>query len=203
MKEYLNSVKWNMVVISLALIVFGFFLAFKPDTSSIIICNVLGWACIALGVFCVIRYLIQDIKVSLDRNDFMIGVILIVIGIEIMIRKDDFLNLLPVFFGIIVMTSGLSKLQDGIDCARLGNPRSMIYLILAAISLVLGVVIISVNFDIRKTMFIVSGASLIYCGLSDLAATFLLSSSIIQANHPKEEKEETETPDANKENEEA
>ena len=42
-------------------------------------------------------------------------------------------------------------------------------------------------------MFIVSGASLIYCGLSDLAATFLLSSSIIQANHPKEEKEETET----------
>lgn len=191
MKEYLKSVKWNMVFISLALIVFGFILALNPETSSAFICNVVGWACIALGSFCVIRYLIQDVHISIHRNDFMIGVVLIVIGIQIMIKKEFFLSLVPMFFGIIVMTSGLSKLQDGIDCARLGYSKGMVYIGLAIISLILGIFIITYTFESAKLLFILAGIALIYCGLSDLASTLVLSNKV-RAYEKKNTEEEIE-----------
>ena len=105
---------------------------------------------------------------------------IVLLGILVIYKKDVVLELIPFFLGIIIMASGFSKLQDGIDAKRIGYTKSWIYIALGVVSIVLGIVIMFImpTNTATNVLFILIGASLLYSGLTDLYSAVYLSNKI-------------------------
>ena len=120
----------------------------------------------------------MDLQDSLFRNDFVFGIVWILLGILVIKEKSVFQAMIPFIMGIMIISSGFLKLQDGIDAIRMGYPKSWVYLIMAAISIVLGLVILFNLISANALLYQIIGAGLVYCGISDLYFTITLSSKI-------------------------
>lgn len=176
----LKHLKWGALISSIIYIAAGVLLIIYPEASAKVICDIIGIACIITGLISITTYFMLDIRESLYRNDFVSGVLIVLLGILIIYKKDEILKLIPFILGIVIFVSGFSKLQDGIDANRIGYKKSWIYIIMAAISIAFGLVIM---FSLpasttNKVMFTVIGAGLLYSGATDLYSTLYLSGKI-------------------------
>ncbi len=176
--KFFKELKWNSIVSSLIYIGLGIILFFMPETSLEVILNVIGIGTIIVGILSLIRYFTYDARDSFYRNDFLFGLIGIAIGALIFLRKDIFASLIPFILGIAILISGFVKLQDAIDASRLGYKNSIIYIILAVINIIAGVVVILNPFTTAVMLFMIIGISLIFSGISDIISTVYLSRKI-------------------------
>lgn len=174
----MKSFKWSSLAVAAAYLIAGFFLLFYPETSANIICTIIGWALIILGGLDVITYFMMEVQEALYRNDFTAGVVLILLGALVIAKKDLFQAIIPMVIAIVIIASGFSKLQDGIDAKRLGSSRGLSYVILAAVSIVFGLVIMFNPSFTNKVLFQLMGVALIYSGATDLYFTLYLSGKI-------------------------
>ena len=169
-----------MLIMSVFMILAGVFLAFYPEATASLVCNLVGSIIIIVGIANIIHYFMMDVQVAFYRNDFIYGLLAFILGVIIIWRKEFFINLIPVIMGIIILGSGISKLQDGIDTARLGHPQGKISILLSSISIIAGIFVMIYKFVSLRSMFIIIGICLIYCGLSDLFNTIYLSTRIVE-----------------------
>jgi len=177
-----KQVKWGSVAASAALIIIGVLMIIYPNISVTVVARIIGIGFIAFGLINIIAYFLLDINDILHRNDFVYGLIALILGIAIIVKQNLILDLIPVILGIVIMTSGFAKLQNAIISRRIGYTNSMIYVILAVISIVLGIFVIFFlgGEKMANILFIVIGAGLIYCGASDLFANFFLAAKFNQ-----------------------
>ena len=174
----LKKIKWMSLLMSLVYIGFGIVLLLYPGQIAEMICDLFGVGLIIYGIINIVVYFMIDITESLYRNDFAAGVIKIMIGIMVIYRKEIFQELIPFLLAVAIIASGVYKLQDGIDAARIGYSQGWLYIIMAAISIVLGLVILFNLVTARDMMLQAAGASLVYCGVTDLYSTLYLSGKI-------------------------
>ena len=85
---------------------------------------------------------------------------------------------MPYVLAIVIIASGIMKLQDGIDAHRIGFPSGYIYLILASISIIFGLVVMFDLIPAGKLIYQVLGAGLAYSGITDLFSAIYLSGRI-------------------------
>lgn len=174
----MKNFKWSSLAVAAALLIAGFFLLLYPETSANIICTIIGWVLIILGGLDVVTYLMMDVQEALYRNDFTLGVVLILLGALVIAKKDLFQALIPFVIAIVIIASGFSKLQDGIDARKLGSKKSLSYVIMAVISIAFGLVIMFNPSFTNKILFQLMGVALIYSGATDLYFTLYLSGKI-------------------------
>lgn len=173
--NFLKNMKWNMIVSSIFSIILGAVLMVFPDTSLYVIVNIIAIAFAVGGIASIIRYFTYDLRVSLYRNDFLAGVISLTIGLLLFINPGVIVALVPFVLAIFIMISGFIKLQDGIDAYRMGYKNSFIYIVLAVLSLIAGLIVMFNLFETATLLFIFIGASLVYTGISDIFTTLYLS----------------------------
>ena len=135
----------------------------------------MGVGAIAAGLFSIIRFFTYELSESFYRNDFLIGIVIMTIGIVILFRPQVFISIIPFVLGIVIMFSSFSKLQDGITAKRLGYANHMLYIILALIDCVFGLIVLFNPFDFATILFVIIGVGLVYSGASDLYVTIYLS----------------------------
>lgn len=177
----LKDIKWKSILISVLYIAAGLLLVIYPKASADVICDVLGIACIAAGIINIASYFAMDLDHSLMRNDFVIGVMFIMVGALILYKKSLVFELVPFLLGAVITASGFMKLQDGIDAKRMGfQSTSNIYIWLAIVSIILGIVIMFMlpASTATVTIFTLIGIGLIYSGATDLYSTVYLSAKI-------------------------
>ena len=87
-------------------------------------------------------------------------------------------EILPIIFGLVILISGLVKVQSASVAKRIGYQGANAYTILGVISIILGVIIMFFlpGSVATETLFIVIGIGMIYSGISDLYVTCFLSS---------------------------
>ena len=167
----------NMSILSAALyILIGILMTFFPGMSAQLLS-------ISVGAILLTTYFVLDIHKILYRNDFAFGILSILSGLVIIIQKDLILSLIPILLGLVIMASGLMKLQRAVVAQRIQSNQAMTYLVLSVVALLLGLVIIFLlaGHQSRQVLFIVIGIGLIYAGISDLFAIFFLESSYKKA----------------------
>lgn len=173
----LKQLKWSQILMSVGYVVLGILLMIFPDISGKVIAYVLGGAGIVYGIVNLTIYFLLNVRDSLYRNEFIIGIGSIVLGLLIILKSDVIISLVPILLGLIIMISGFINLQKGVVAYRIGYNRSLAYVLIAAVSIVFGTVIMF--FLSGKTaadiLFMVIGAGLIYSGASDLIATLVLA----------------------------
>ena len=137
MLDMLKKIKWMSLIIALIYIIFGIVLLLYPGQIADMMCDLFGIGLIIYGIINIVMYFLVDIRISLFRNDFAAGVIMILIGVMVIYYKEMFQEMMPFLLAIAIITSGVYKLQDGIDAARIGYSQGWLYIIMAVSFVVL------------------------------------------------------------------
>ncbi len=174
----LKNLKWNALLTALIYIVAGVVLIMYPDKVQDVICNIIGIVGIILGVVRIFMYLAANAADAVYRNDFVEGVALILIGALIIYQKTVVQTLMPFIVAIIIIVDGFVKLQDGIDAKRLGYDKSFIYVIIATISIVVGLIVMFNLVETSNLLFQILGAGLIYCGATDIVSVIFIAKRV-------------------------
>ena len=149
-----------------------------PDKVQNVICNIIGLVGIILGVIRIFMYLSVEVQDAIYRNDFVEGIVLILIGILVIYQKTIIQSLIPFIVAIVIIVDGFVKLQDGIDAKRLGYDKSYIYVIFAAISIIVGLIVMFNLVDTGNILFQILGGGLVYCGISDIVSVVFIANRV-------------------------
>lgn len=173
-----KNLKWSAIIVSVVYMAVGVLLIMYPQASADVICDVIGYSMIISGVINIVTYFMLDLRTSLYRNDFVIGVVTALLGFLVIYQKHVFQGIIPFILSLIIVASGFSKIQDAIDAVRLGYKNGWVYIVMSLISLVIGLVIMFGKINGNELLFRVIGIGLLYSGISDMYSTIYLSSKI-------------------------
>lgn len=111
----------------------------------------------------------------------------IALGAFVALRSDVIISIIPFFFGLFLLVSGISSLQKASMLKQMGYTGRKNGTIMAVMKLVLAALIIFNPFStaIALTRFI--GLCLVYDGVSSLATVFRLAKAKIAADKAEEE----------------
>ena len=82
---------------------------------------------------------------------------------------------MPFILGLLIVISGIVKLQEALDMMKYRADGSVTVLVIAILSLVLGILILINPFGTAELLFRIIGIALIYNGVSDLLTVFYFS----------------------------
>lgn len=178
LKERLRDLRSSSVLPALLCLVYGIVLVIWPDISSNFICYAIGVAIMLVGVIFVIRYIRKDLVRDFYRKDLVIGLIAISLGLVALLRVELIKGLIPTILGIVVLFSGIVKLQNAIDMFRMQYTYWYIILILSLLNVGFGILLILEPIWIVDIVFVLIGCGLVYSGISDLVTLYFVSRTI-------------------------
>lgn len=194
------------MLLSVVYIVTGGLLCAFPNVTGDIICKIIGIIAGIYGIVNLTTYFLLDLKDSMFRNEFVIGIMSLIAAFLIIMKQDIVMDIVPIILGLVIVTSGFVKMQRALVAFRIGYNKASWYLALGIVSVILGLVVIFFlnGTQTQKLIFTTIGTGLIYCGVSDLFITFFLANKLHQyikqfaltGQKPEEEKSE-EVPESN------
>ena len=171
----LKELKWEAILTGVLYILLGIVALVIPETMQKTLGYLIGIVLIVAGAVSMICYLLRDARDNYYHNEFVFGLVGIVVGVAVLYKVEVIISLIPFILGILVLFSGCSKLQDAIDLKRLGYESWVGMLVVAAINVILGIVLICNPFKAAILLFRVLGVGLILSGASDCFSTIYFS----------------------------
>lgn len=191
----LKELKWSAILRSAIYILLGIVLILFPDTTARTLCYIGGGAIVVIGVVTLITYLFRDVESRYYRNDFVMGLIEVLLGLFAIYKADLLISLIPFILGIFVMISGFCKLENGLDVKRMGYDNWYVFVMLSIVNIIFGVILLFNPFEAATVMFIIIGVGLLFSGVTDLILTVLISRQVhryFEGNVEKKDTSETE-----------
>lgn len=173
----LKEMKWNMVLSAALYMVLGLVLLIFPATTAHTICYLIAGIAIVIGLVNLVVYFTRNITRNYYRNDFVAGLMLMVLGIFVIYKVDLVIALVPFIIGLCIIVSGLFKLQGALDVQRMGG-NAVLILGLAVVNVVIGILMVINPFESAMLLYRLLGAGLLFSGLTDMASTLYLSSKM-------------------------
>ena len=106
----LKHFKWQSMIAAVLYLIAGLLLLFYPQNVADLVCNLVGIGMMVYGAVLMISYFMMDLQDSLFRNDFVFGIVWILLGILIVKEKTIFQTMIPFIMGIMIISSGFLKL---------------------------------------------------------------------------------------------
>lgn len=159
---------WSELAIGLCLSLLGLVLIICPGLASSVVFNVIGAACIIIGVVHLARYSMLDTKASIASNGMLVGLLWLIGGILLIALKGLLLSLLPILFGLILLVGGIIKLQYTLNFKRMGVKRWYFELAATVLSIAFGVIILVNPFSTALLLMRIIGIALLIEGVQDL-----------------------------------
>ena len=163
--KMLKELKWEAILTGVLYILLGIVALVVPETMQKTLGYVIGIVLIVAGLISIICYLLRDAKENYYHNEFVFGLVGMVLGAAVLYKVEVIISLIPFILGILVLFSGCSKLQDAIDLKRLGYGSWIGMLVVAVINIILGIVLICNPFQAAIVLFRVLGVGLIISGV--------------------------------------
>ena len=118
----------------------GLLLILLKDLTMMITGYVFSAGLITLGVWMIIDYIRSEPIVRIMESKLAIGLILLVTGVMLAFSPEALRELLPYAWGLALLFGGFLKIQYAFDRKSLGSEKWWILLIMAAVSLIIGVI---------------------------------------------------------------
>lgn len=163
-----------MLLSAVLYMVLGVILIIFPATTARTICYIIAGIAMAIGLVNLIVYFMRTVTRNYYRNDFVMGLVLIMLGFFVICKVDLVIALVPFIIGLCIIISGLFKLQGALDMQRMGGNAALI-LALAVINVVIGVLMVINPFSSALLLYRLLGVGLLFSGLTDLSSTLYLS----------------------------
>ena len=163
-----KKLKWNLVLMSALYLGLGVFLLMKPTTALNIVCYALGAVVLACAAVQLIRYFVVERGVFQSQLTLISGIICLALGAFLILRSDIVVSILPIVFGLFVIFDSLGRIQNALELRRCEYPSWKSFLLLAVLSIVLGVIMIVDPFGTMETLVMAIGVILIVEGSLNL-----------------------------------
>lgn len=165
MREMLKKFRADMIMSALFCIVIGAIIIFWPAQTVDILCKVLAIVLIVMGAAELVSYFWNKITYSLSG---ILGLVVLLIGIWIFLKPESVVSLIPIVIGVILAIHGIQDLKLALETKKNGYEKWWSMLLMALISLLLGVICIVKAFGVVTLALQIIGVALVYDGLSDL-----------------------------------
>lgn len=165
MREIMKKFRADMMLSALFSIVMGVILVAWPETTLDIICKAIAIILIVMGAAELVSYFWNKITYSLSG---ILGLVVLLIGIWIFVKPQSVLSLIPIVIGVILAVHGVQDLKVAFDTKRNGYSKWWSMLLMAIISLALGIICIVNAFGMVTLTMQIIGIALVYDGISDI-----------------------------------
>ena len=165
MREIMKKFRADMMLSALFSIVMGVILVAWPETTLDIICKAIAIILIVMGAAELVSYFWNKITYSLSG---ILGLVVLLIGIWIFVKPQSVLSLIPIVIGVILAVHGVQDLKVAFDTKRNGYTKWWSVLLMAIISLALGIICIVNAFGMVTLTMQIIGIALVYDGISDI-----------------------------------
>ncbi|MBR0092185.1 MAG: DUF308 domain-containing protein [Lachnospiraceae bacterium] len=115
-----------------------------------------------------------------------IGAVIVLFGIWVLTHNAYYQGLIPRLFGIMMLVSGLSNLLRAFSLKGIGDGNWYISAIVAAVTVVIGIIFISRAQAVTQTAIRILGACLVYNGATNLLVSGRVSHYEKMAGREKE-----------------
>lgn len=164
----LKRLKWNHVIMSVLYIALGIFLLVVPGTALNVVCYALGGIVLAGAVIQLVRYFTVERGVWRSQFTLVSGLVCLGLGAFLILRSDLVVRALPVVFGLFVIFDSLGRVQNALELRRCQYNSWKGFLVLALLSVVLGIVMVVNPFGAMETLVMAIGVILIVEGALNL-----------------------------------
>lgn len=176
MREWLKSVKWNLVLAALAYVVLGVVLLVWPDTTGNVLCTLLGILLLGYGIFQIIGFFTRgDEGWGSGAVYLLVGLCAVALGVLALSNPEKVLSILPVALGAVVVVDSCMSLKRAFQLKELRMERWWVVALLAVVTLLFGLVVMFNPFQSAILVTRIVGGVLIYQGISDLVSVSRLS----------------------------
>ena len=138
----MKTAKIGYIVMSVLFCVLGVVLLFTPGVSALWIGRLLGIGLILFGAIKLVGYFSRDLFRLAFQYDLAFGILLISLGVLVLLQPDGAMSFFCIVLGICVLTDGLFKIQIAMDSRQFGIRNWWLVLVLAALTCVVGVVLV-------------------------------------------------------------
>jgi len=125
-------------------------------------------AALSFGIFRLINYFRLQNNGQFLRTGFISGFIFCALGLFCILKPTVIMSILPFIIGVIICFNGIVKLQSAIELRRAYYDKWFISLITAAITLILGILLIINPFSGAKLAIMFVGGALIVDGITNI-----------------------------------
>ena len=164
------TLSWTEMIMGGGIILLGLILLLIPGVATSVLFNGIGAVCILIGLVHAVKYFTLNAREAVISNDMALGLAWIVGGLSVIIFKGLLVSLLPSLFGLVILVGGVIKIQSTMGFKRMNSGRWYWELICAAVSVVLGILILANPFSTALLMMRVIGISLLIEGGMDLVS---------------------------------
>lgn len=168
MEGMLKKIKSNMILSSGLCAALGVVLVLWPGLSIQLVCKAVGVVLIVCGLLRLISFFIEHDGSMYTQSNLVLGIVFAVVGIWIVANPGRVLSLIPIIVGILIVIHGISKLQQAITLCKSQYSRWWLALLLAVLTLGLGLLLIFKPFAAIDTVVMLIGLFLIYDGVSNI-----------------------------------
>ncbi len=154
----------NGIVLCLFEIVVGILLLINPISFTTGIITVAGVVLIILGVISIIKYFKTEAKQAAVGQYLMKGLVSLLAGTFCTFNSHWFIATFPVLtilYGVVVLVTGLGKIQLTVDMIRMKSKKIFLAIISAVISIACGVVILNNPFTSTAVLWMFTGITLL------------------------------------------
>ena len=161
----------SSMAMSLVEIIIGILLLINPVafTSGIIVA--FGVVLVVMGIGATIKYFCIEPEIAAGSQILVKGLLLLLCGAFCVCNSQWFLATFPVLtlvYGVVILITGIKKLQWTLDMIRLKRSKWFWVAISAAVSVLCGITIITSPFSSTAVLWMFIGISLIVEALLDM-----------------------------------
>ena len=140
--KFAKEFKKSFIILIVCCFALGVVLLVYPQLSEAMLCYVLGALTIVYGLTFIVSYFMRKTPAEFYRFDFVAGVVLAVCGVYIIANVSGVVAILNTLLGLVLLLDGLMKLQNSMDLHRMDNSIWWSVLLCAAITVLLGVMLL-------------------------------------------------------------
>lgn len=154
-------------MVSILCIVIGVLFCIWPGTMLIILCRLVGAVLAIAGAVLMITAL--RLQEMMGRSVRLVpGLICLIIGLWVLARPGNFVVLIPIFTGILMLYHGIKDISFCLEVKRGTESGWAIGLLFAIATFLLGLFLIIYSWPAVKMAVVFGGIVLIYDGVSGL-----------------------------------
>lgn len=174
MKSLIETIRRSWILSVLLTIALGAVLLVYPDTTSKVLCYLVGGVLLAHGVLNLVRFFTKEEGRFFLRYELVVGVVLCAAGILMLMRPEIVVMLIPMILGIYIILDGAVNVRRALEMKELGFSKWWSALVGAILMLVLGAVMFWNPFEAAQMTLMFIGIALLYQGILDFVILFLV-----------------------------
>jgi len=160
--------KIGYITVSVVLCSLGILFITLPEISMHIIGRTLGAAMILFGCIKLVGYFSKDLFRLAFQYDLQLGIVVFVLGLILILRPSDVIDLMFVAMGIALLADSLFKIQIAFDSRKFGISRWYGIFILAIVAAIISLVLVFKPSESARVLTILLGVTLVAEGILNL-----------------------------------